>query len=286
MIRMAVLFIALSLLVAAAVTSTRAADDAALKLTLRSRTGAAIEENKTEWNPKKTAIIVCDMWDRHWCAGATARLDELAGPMNEMLKAARARGVLIIHAPSGVTDYYKDTPQRRLAQGAPYSKAPIDVNVNWRGRDAVREAELPIDDTDGGCDCQPHCTQSAVLPRRQNDAIEIAPGDAITDSGQETWNLLQAKGIDNVMLCGVYLNMCVLGRPFSIRQMVRVGKNVTLIRDMTDTMYNHEKRPYVSHFKGTDLMVEHIEKYWCPSLLSTDITGGAAAFRFKDDVRK
>jgi len=94
-------------------------------------------------------------------------------------------------------------------------------------------------------------------------------------------SLLAARGIDNVMICGVHLNMCVLGRPFAIRQMVTLGKNVVLIRDMTDTMYNPEKEPKVSHFSGTDLVIEHVEKYWCPSILSTDITG-KAAFRFKD----
>jgi nicotinamidase-related amidase len=93
--------------------------------------------------------------------------------------------------------------------------------------------------------------------------------------------LLQARGIDNVILCGVHLNMCVLGRPFGIRQMVRLGKNVVLMRDMTDTMYNPEKPPKVSHFAGTDLVVEHVEKYWCPSITSTDLTG-KPAFKFKD----
>jgi hypothetical protein len=74
--------------------------------------------------------------------------------------------------------------------------------------------------------------------------------------------------------------MCVLGRPFGIRQLVTVGKNVVLLRDMTDTMYNPEKRPQVNHFAGTDLVVEHVEKYWCPSILSTDLTG-KPPFRFK-----
>ena len=70
----------------------------------------------------------------------------------------------------------------------------------------------------------------------------------LRDNGQEAWNLLAARGIENVILCGVHLNMCVLGRPFAIRQMVKLGKNVVLMRDMTDTMYNHEMRPKVSHF--------------------------------------
>jgi hypothetical protein len=66
--------------------------------------------------------------------------------------------------------------------------------------------------------------------------------------------------------------------------MVRLGKNVALIRDMTDTMYNPDRPPGVSHFAGTDLVIEHVEKFWCPSFTSTDLTGNAA-FRFKDDPR-
>jgi hypothetical protein len=67
--------------------------------------------------------------------------------------------------------------------------------------------------------------------------------------------------------------MCVLGRSFGIRRMVGLGKNVVLMRDMTDSLYNPRKRPYVSHFEGTDLMVNHIETYWCPSITSDQITG-------------
>jgi hypothetical protein len=78
--------------------------------------------------------------------------------------------------------------------------------------------------------------------------------------------------------------MCVLGRPFSIRAMVGLGRNVVLMRDLTDTMYNARRRPYVSHFAGTDLVVEHIERYWCPTVTSADLLGGKP-FRFRADVR-
>ena len=67
--------------------------------------------------------------------------------------------------------------------------------------------------------------------------------------------------------------------------MTRLGKNVALIRDMTDTMYNPERPPGVSHFDGTDLVIGHVETYWCPSFLSTDITG-SPAFHFRDDPRQ
>jgi hypothetical protein len=51
-------------------------------------------------DPRETAVIICDMWDRHWCPGATARVKELAPAVNEFVTAARGRGMLIVHAPS------------------------------------------------------------------------------------------------------------------------------------------------------------------------------------------
>jgi nicotinamidase-related amidase len=266
-------------------------ENESLRLTLRSRVKGAgdhftVVEKRTDWDPKKTAIIICDMWDDHWCKNAARRVGELAGPLNDAVKAARAKGVLIIHAPSTVTKFYKDTPQRRRAQDAPFAKTPVPLSTAerwgtaWCWPDPAREPALPIDDTDMGCDCAVRCKVRDAWTR-QIAAIDIADQDAITDDGQETWNLLQARGIDNVALCGVHLNMCVLGRPFGIRQLVRLGKNVALVRDLTDTMYNPERAPKVNHFAGTDLVVEHIERYWCPSFTSRDLTG-KPAFRFKD----
>ena len=36
----------------------------------------------------EVAIIICDMWDKHWCEGATARCDALADRMAPVIKAA------------------------------------------------------------------------------------------------------------------------------------------------------------------------------------------------------
>jgi len=266
-----------------------------LQLNLRSREKGragtfSVHETKAAWEAKQTALIICDMWDDHWCKSAAKRVAELAGPMNEMVKMARAKGVFVIHAPSTTTQFYEGTQPRRRSQRAPLvaTKRPLSTSERWGTTwcwpDSSREGVLPIDDSDMGCDCPAKCTIRDAWTR-QIGTIEIAPQDAITDNGQETFNLLAERGIRNVILCGVHLNMCVLGRPFAIRQMVQQGKNVVLVRDMTDTMYNHERRPKVSHFEGTDLVVEHIEKYWCPSFSSSDITGGAP-FRFGDDPRK
>ncbi len=274
-----------------------AAAGSELHLTMRSRPASSenakifpVVEKKITWEAKRTALIVCDMWDNHWCKSAARRVGELAGPLNDVVKQARAKGVFIIHAPSSVTSFYKDSPERKIAQAAPFfaSKVPLSTSERWGTTwcwpDPKRETDLPIDDSDMGCSCSETKCPIREAWTRQISTIEIAPGDALTDNGQETWNLLQQRGIENVILTGVHLNMCVLGRPFGIRQMVHLGKNVALMRDMTDTMYNPDKRPMVNHFEGTDLVIAHVEKYWCPSFASSDLTG-KPPFRFKEDMR-
>ena len=239
-------------------------------------------EKEIRWVADQTAIVVCDMWDQHWCPSATARVGEMAPRMNEVLKAARAKGVFIIHCPSDTLDFYQGHPGRLLAQSAPKVQTAIPLQ-GWCNLDSAKEAPLPIDDRDGGCDGCATCEQKRAWSR-QIAALEIMPGDAITDSA-EAYYLMRQRGITNVIVMGVHANMCVLGRPFSIRQMRNQGQNVVLMRDLTDAMYNSYAAPYVNHFRGTELVVEHIEKYWCPSITSAAFLGGEP-FRFKEDRPK
>jgi len=240
---------------------------------------------KLNWAPSQTAIIVCDVWDQHWCKGATRRGGELAPRINEVVSKARDRGVLIIHSPSGTMDSYQDHSGRKIARSASEAANPPKDIAKWcRWIDENEQSTgYPIDHSDGGCDCEPTCKQASPW-RGQIDTIEISDKDAISDSGVEIWNLLEHRGIDNVIIMGVHTNMCVLGRPFGLRNMARYGKNVVLMRDLTDTMYNPRMRPLVSHFTGTDLVVEHVEKFVCPTVTSTALTG-KPQFTFKNDRR-
>ena len=238
---------------------------------------------RVEWEADKTAILVCDMWDAHTCPAAARRVAAMAPRMNDLLTAARARGVLVIHAPSDTMKFYENHPGRILAQAAPAvePRVPLERSCNL---DPDREGRLPIDDTDGGCDCETDWKKGDPVPwTRQIATLTIAAGDAITDS-IEAYHLLRQRGIEHLIVTGVHTNMCVLGRPFGIRQMVRQGLDVVLVRDLTDTMYNPAKPPYVDHHTGTDLVVEHIERHWCPTIISGDLLDGEE-YRFPDDTR-
>ncbi|MFM8892140.1 MAG: isochorismatase family protein, partial [Planctomycetia bacterium] len=229
-----------------------------LELHLRSRREVApgsgryhAVTQRVEWDAAKTAIVVCDMWDAHTCPASARRVAAMAPRMNDLLSAARARGVFIIHAPSDTMKFSENPPGRILAQVAPAAEPRVPLK-RWCNLDPDREGRMPIDDTDGGCDCETTWKKGDPVPwTRQIATLTIAPGDAITDS-TEAYNLLRQRGIEHLIVMGVHTNMCVLGRPFGIRQMVRQGLDVALVRDLTDTMYNPAKPPYVDHHPGLD----------------------------------
>ena len=240
-----------------------------------------ITQEIQDWNAGETAIIVVDMWNQHWCKDATARVAELAPEINKVISLARDKGMLIVHAPSECMDAYKGQPGRKLAQKYKGTKTGNLISDDKLATE--KNAVWPIDQSDGGCNDSPECTQGSPWTK-QTDLIVINDKDAISDSGVEIAGLFRAKGIKNVILVGVHTNMCVINRSFGLRNMVRLGMNVALMRDMTDTMYDSKQAPNVSHFTGNSLMIEYIEKFICPTMVSSDLTG-KKQFRFKDDNR-
>ncbi len=230
-----------------------------------------VAERPVTWDARKTALIICDLWDKHWCESATRRTGEMAPRINQLANTLRAKGAFIVHAPSDTMEFYKDAPQRKLAQNAPMALPPIPI-ARWNYIDLACEAKLPIDDSDGGCDDQPQCRNYRAW-KREHPAVQLAETDAVSDNGVEIYNLFARRGIKHVLLCGVHANMCVLGRSFGIRQLVREGFDVALVRDLTDTMYNPRQSPAVPHARGTDLVVKHVETYWASSLDSGDLLG-------------
>lgn len=248
---------------------------------------------KTEvWDLAKTAVIVCDVWDLHHCLNAVRRLEEFAPRLDQVLKTARSNGALVIHAPSDCMPAYVDHPARKRATDTPLSKSLPEAIQSWCSR-LKAETQYPIDQSDGGEDDDPaeHAEWAAKLKalgrnpgtpwKKQSDLITIdAERDYISDRGDEVWSILEKHGIQNVILTGVHCNMCVLGRPFGLRQMVRNGKQVVLMRDMTDSMYSPKRWPYVDHFAGHDLVIQHVEQFVCPTITSDQLLGGQP-FRWK-----
>lgn len=209
----------------------------------------------------RLAILLCDVWDDHHCRGAVERLEAMLPRMNRVVDVARARGAHIIHAPSDCMEFYAGTPARRRAGETPAVEPPPEID-----RD---DPPGPVDASDGGSDSDDTGDQPWT---RQHRVIDIDQDrDIITDVGREVYSYLQQHSIELLLIMGVHTNMCVLHRSFAIKQMVKWGINVALIRDLTDTMYNPAMPPYVSHEEGTELVIGYIEKFWCPTVSSDQL---------------
>ena len=135
---------------------------------------AQVQEKALRWNPAQTAIIICDMWNQHWCRGATRRVGELAPAMNRAVAAARAKGIFIIHAPSSCMDGYKITPPASRPKTAPKA-ANLPTHIGeWCNKIPAEEKGIyPIDQSDGGCDDGPQVPPGLALEiadRRHRDS--------------------------------------------------------------------------------------------------------------------
>jgi nicotinamidase-related amidase len=218
------------------------------------------------FEPSRSALIVCDMWDRHWCSGANIRVAALAKRLEPILETARRQGVTIVHAPSDTMQYYANAPQRLRMLSLSLFTPPKEIEIS--------APPLPIDDSDGGCDTpgdKEHRTWKC-----EQTALKIAPEDYISDNGKEIYNLLRSRGIQTIFYTGVHANMCILNRSFAIKQMTRWGLHCVLLRDLTDAMYGPQDAPYVTHQQGTELVIEYIEKYWSPTAVSEDLSHALA----------
>lgn len=244
-----------------------------LRLRARRRANGKVSEQALTWPVARTAIIICDMWDTHTCAMSAQRVALMAPRMNQVVSAARSHGVMIIHSPSDTMQYYEGTPWRQRMKNAPTAASPFPI-INRCPRIPEEERAFPIDDSAGGCD-DPVVKKFTGPPypwKREHPAIDIVGYDGVSESGQEIYNFCKLEGIDKIVLMGVHTNICILNRGFGARQMTRLGFEVVLARDLTDAMYDPRTRPFVSHERGTELVIEHIETMWCASIESGDLT--------------
>jgi nicotinamidase-related amidase len=215
-------------------------------------------------HPSRMALVICDMWDHHWCKGAEDRVGTLAAKMAPVVDRLRERGVLIIHAPSETMAFYENHPARLAMLKIPQATLPKPLEID--------APPLPIDDSDGGCDTVDNPLKpNTRVWTRETSALRIAEGDLVGDKGQEVYSALKQRGVEDLLIAGVHTNMCVLNRGFAIKQMSKWGMRCMLVRDLTDAMYNPKRSPFVSHAEGTELVIEHIEKHWAPTVTSAEL---------------
>jgi len=238
-----------------------------------------------------------DMWDRHWCVGATQRAIQLAPRINQTIQILRQKGAFIIHSPSDCGGYYSPENKKHLI---PAEAAAYQTGINAYSKhhppnpNAYPEFFVPFVDSDGGCDDSRTCCQTNVWYKQTSlipvDQFDVIAADGLLPSvgyyGYKALIALLAERphITNVVYCGIHANMCISHtRSNSMMNVNPRPPNLQffLITDLTDTIYNSRSAPWVCHFSGTDILVDSLlRQAYAKPLTSDIIIGNGPIFKF------
>ena len=258
-----------------------------IELQRRDPTDGTLIIEKKQIHPDKTAIVVIDMWDRHWCRTYTARVGSMVPRMNKTLDAARKLGIQVVFAPSDVTDFYEDHPQRKAMQAilahAPPEKVAFNPPPEPKGKDC--------------CECgptQPCRSKSFGRWSRQHPNLEITEDDLLGDCNneRELLNFCQDRGIDTLIYMGVASNMCVLRRKFGMLNMGRYGFNLIFVSDLVQAITANGLDPAAktpdwnfTPAKGSALVQRYLERHVASSFESRQLISAAGLNPFAHDRR-
>ena len=241
----------------------------------------------------RVGVIISDMWDVHWCKGASERTAALAEPMERLLQALRGSGAVIAHCPSRVaSSFYANTSARKNTLAYPNDK-PEEMPDIRRHLERIPPVASLIDPHRRQCDCRPDKCED-LHPRpwtRQIDTLSICDNDFMCDDsvgGEDEFRILNAFSalqITHVLIMGVHTNLCVIHRNFGVRRLLLSGFTPIFVRDMTDCMVPREEKPYHDHFTALSDVIDYIEEYLCASIGSSQITG-REDFHFASDQRR
>jgi nicotinamidase-related amidase len=236
-------------------------------------------------DPARTAFVVIDMWDRHWCETYTKRVANMVPRLNQTLTAARTLGMTVVHAPSDVLDFYADAPQRRAMQNAPPSPLPKTVTF---------DPPAPPPPTDY-CECGPDqpCRRKYKAWSRQHPDLLIDQHDLIGNCnlGRELVHLCAARNIDTLIYTGVASNMCVLHRSMGILNMRRYGFRVLVVADLVNAITANGIGPdgqrdrNFTPAKGTHRIQRYIEQHVAATLESRQLIAAARPVSPRVDPR-
>jgi type 1 glutamine amidotransferase/nicotinamidase-related amidase len=263
-----------------------------LTLQRRDPENGKLIKKKKQINPARTAIVVIDMWDRHWCRTYTARVANLVPRMNRTLDAVRKLGIQIVFAPSDVVDFYKDYPQRRAMLAI--EEKPLPPKTTFKppaqptGRDCCECGPTQP------CKTQPCKTNSFGRWSRQHPDLRIEKDDLIGNCNdqRELLNFCQARNIDTLIYAGVASNMCVLNRQFGMNNIQQYVPDLIFISDLVQAITANGLDPKTktedwnfTPAKGSAIIQRYIEKHIAPSLESRPLISAAGMDEFASDKR-
>jgi nicotinamidase-related amidase len=237
------------------------AGDGSKTLTVSVRKYDSVSEKfvteQTVLSPRKTAVIVVDMWNYHWCMTASERVSAMVPRMNSVLSIARELGIQIVWNPSDVVTAYSGYPQYERAvavehRHAPKIRQPLSTNFTAHVGRCMCSSET---------ECQGNYGWDAMHPD-----LVIADNDLISSSTDEIYTLLNDRRITDIIYMGVHTNMCVFGKPGAMSSMWSAGFNCMLAGDLNDAFTTCKPDKNCTLDMGTAEINENLQQSGIPNI--------------------
>lgn len=264
---------------------------------------------KRKIDPSKIAVVVVDIWDRHWCKEHTKRVAALARRVEPFLLKARTLGLHIVFGPSGTMKTYKDHPARlrvttlkklqppeimtqrellavpkaqRSARFAPYlSQAALFASRKAKNSGF---APLPPWAQSGTCEDGPRRPCEKLMGSVwtcQNAALTIQETDAIVnlDDRSELYSYVRHHKITHLLYLGTASNMCVIwSREGSMMNMMARGIKCAFIEELSIAIsgngYDPDEKSLSKDLTpklGTKRVNRHLKTFLAPSISQQQI---------------
>lgn len=223
------------------------------------KTGTPLEA-KRFLDPRKTAVIIVDPWNYHWCMTWTEHAGGAVPRMNRVLHGCRKLGMQVLWAPTDVVSMYSGTPQRERALAFRYVSVP-----------KARAFNCPFTVPRGGCHCGPGLT---CIPNYGHDGmppdIDLTDSDLIVAGTQEVYSICKQLGITHLIYLGGAVNICLTGKPEGLGPMHEAGLECLVGRDLVEAWTTYDPRSNYTPEKGNAASVIDIERAGIPTIHMVD----------------
>jgi len=207
----------------------------------------------------KTAFIIVDMWDAHWCMTCSQRAVSLVPRLNAVVDVARKLGVTVIWNPTDAIGAYAGT--RMYQKGlVPEMNAP-------RTRNLAVKFTAPFAPS-GYCVCGKgiQCLCHYIWTGQNPDLVLDDEYDYMAAASSQIYSILKKRDIEHVIYLGIATNVCLYTKPGGIKAIWGAGYDCLFTRDVTDaiTVYDPEKNYNLDI--GTATSIADLERGGIPSI--------------------
>lgn len=205
----------------------------------------------------QAALVLVDVWDRHYLRDTAARAEEIIQhKIRPLIQACRQAGMQIIHAPSpGMAKkhpaWVRLSNEKEMASSQPASWPPAEFR---RKSGAYKRYAHPP---------EPRDKERAELRAnlRMHPHVQPEGADVVIATGEELHRHCEQQGILFLFYLGFNTNACILLRDYGTLEMSKRGYEIIMIRDCTTGMESFETHDELWQTRGTVLFLEMFGKY-------------------------